>query len=194
MKDAYATSVIWRRMMYFLSPQLDIYESLKKVVKGKRVLEVGFGTGVGTLQYHAYTEYVDAVEIDPDAFSFVRRTLPLQNVRWIVDDISNPSRRYRGYDVVVMIEVLEHIHNQDKTLQVVKDALNKKGVAIISVPNANRYRRRQESLNVREYNPYSIKEKVKEVFGRSILLDANLMAVEDYETKESPIIAAGFKV
>jgi 2-polyprenyl-3-methyl-5-hydroxy-6-metoxy-1,4-benzoquinol methylase len=194
MKDAYATSVIWRRMMYFLSPQLDIYESLKKAVKGKRVLEVGFGTGIGTLQYHAYAEYVDAVEIDPDAFNFVRRTLPLQNVRWIVDDISNPSRRYRGYDVVVMIEVLEHIHNQDKTLRVLKDAVNKQGVAIISVPNANRYRRRQESLNVREYNPYSIKEKVKEVFGRSILLDANLMAVEDYETKESPIIAAGFKV
>ena len=180
--------------MYFLSPQLDIYESLKKVVQGKRVLEIGFGTGLGVLQYHAYAEYVDAVEIDEGAFGFVRKTLPLRNVRWIIDDISNPSRTYRGYDVVVMIEVLEHIVDQEKTLINLRNAVNKSGVAIISVPNANRYRRRQESLNVREYNPHTIRDLMRKVFGRAVLLDSTLMPADDLESKETPIIVAGFKV
>ncbi len=46
-----ATAVLWRRLPYMLSPQLDIYERLWPFVRRKRVLEVGFGTGIGVLQY-----------------------------------------------------------------------------------------------------------------------------------------------
>lgn len=188
MDDANATAVIWRRLIYMLTPQLDIYENLAKQVHGKRVLEIGFGTGLGVLQYHAYAEYVDAIEIDPAAFNFARKTLPLRNVRWIVDDFSNPARNYRGYDLVVMIEVLEHIQHQAKALENFKSSLRPGGFGIITAPNANRYRRRRESLNIREYNPYSLRDLLKKYFTEASLLDANLMANEDYETKESPMV------
>lgn len=189
MADSNATAVVWRRLIYMLSPQLDIYESLRTVVQGKRVLEIGFGTGMGVLQYHAFAEYVDAVEIDPAAVSFVRKTLPLRNVRWICDDISNPSRNYRGYDMFVMIEVLEHIANQDRTLQVLRNSLMRNGSGIITVPNSHRYRRRQESLNIREYTAISLRDKLKEVFERVVLLDATLMPDRDLDSRATPLIA-----
>ncbi len=189
MDDSNATAVIWRRLTYMLSPQLDVYESLRKIVHGKRVLEIGFCTGLGVLQYHAFAEYVDAVEIDPVAVSFVRKTLPLRNVRWICDDISNPSRNYRGYDMLVMIEVLEHIVNQDRALQILRNSLVRGGSGIITAPNSKRYRRRQESLNVREYTAMSLRDKLKRVFERVVLLDATLMPDDDLETRASPLIA-----
>lgn len=193
MQDNYATAVLWRRFVYMLTPQLDIYESISKVVHGKRVLEIGFGTGLGVLQYQAYAEYVDAVEIDPAASAFARKTLPLRNVRWIVDDISNPSRNYRGYDFFVMIEVLEHIQNQDRTLQIMRKALCKGGSGIITVPNANRYRRRREALNIREYDPHSFKAKLETVFDSVSMLDASLIQNGDMETRESPLIAGVYR-
>lgn len=193
MKDNYATAVIWRRLVYMLTPQLDIYESIAKVVHGKRVLEIGFGTGIGVLQYHAYAEYIDAVEIDPEAFAFVRKTMPLRNVRWILDDISNPSRNYRGYDFFVMIETLEHIQNQDRTLQILKNSLLHGGSGIITVPNVNRYRRRREVLNIREYSPHSFKTMLEKVFDGVFLLDSSLMQNGDMKTKESPLIAGVYR-
>lgn len=193
MIDKYATEVIWRRLIYMLTPQLDIYESIAKLVHRKRVLEIGFGTGLGLLQYQAYADYVDAVEIDHAAFEFARKTLPLRSVRWIVDDISNPSRNYRGYDFFVMIEVLEHIQNQDRALQVTRNALSRGGGGIITVPNANRYRRRREALSIREYTPDSFKTKLETVFDHVVILDSSLIQNGDMETKESPLIAGVYR-
>ena len=62
-----AGAVLFRRLPYMLSPQLDIYERLGPLVTEKRVLEIGFGTGLGTLQYVAAASMVDAIEIDPAA-------------------------------------------------------------------------------------------------------------------------------
>ena len=168
MNDFEASAVIWRRLIYMLTPQMDIYENLRKVVEGKRVLEIGFGTGIGVLQYAAWTEYVDAVEVDQAAVAFARKVLPLRNVRWIHDDISNPTRNYRGYDLVVMIEVLEHIFHRKKTIAILKRALRPGGHGIITVPNSLRYRRRREGGNLSEWTPEEIKYFVDGVVVRTV--------------------------
>ncbi len=187
--DNDATAVIWRRWMYSLSPQLDIYESLRKVTRGKTVLEIGFGTGIGILQYQYLAEYVDAVEIDRSAVQFARKLIPLRNVRWICDDITQPSRRYRGYDMAIMIEVLEHIETPAKAMRILRDALNESGHALITVPNANRYRRREESLNNMEWTPSEFLKFLKQYFKKVWLLDSDLIVNNDIDTRESPIIA-----
>lgn len=186
--DSEATAVIWRRWMYALTPQLDIYESLRKVVRRKTVLEVGFGTGIGILQYQYLAEYVDAVEIDKSAVIFARRLMPLRSVRWICDDITNPSNRYKGYDMVVMIEVLEHLNKPAKALRIIRNALTLPGHALITVPNKNRYRKREESLNNIEWTPIEIMKFVGEYFDKVWLLDSDLIVQEDMDTRESPII------
>lgn len=188
MNDFNATAVLWRRLMYMLTPQLDIYENVRKVVEGHRVLEIGFGTGLGILQYAPFAEYVDAVEIDTSAVSFARRVLPIRNVRWMVDDISNPTRNYRGYDIFVMIEVLEHINNRKKSIGIIRNALRRGGSGIITVPNSLRYRRRVEAGNMIEWTPTEIVEELGEYFERVVLLDSRLMVREDTDHRESPII------
>ena len=193
MNDFEASSVLWRRLIYMLTPQIDIYESIRKIVQGRRVLEIGFGTGLGVLQYYNQAEYVDAVEIDEAAVSFARKMMPLQNVRWLQDDISNPTRTYRGYDLFIMIEVLEHITDRARTLEIIRDSLRLGGSGILTVPNSNRYRRRIEPGNHAEWTPTSILADAGQVFSRVVCLDTALMPQEDLDHKESPVVIGVYR-
>lgn len=186
-----AGSVLWRRLLYFLTPQLDIYENVRRAAEGKRVLEVGFGTGVGVLQYCGLAKSVDAVDISPAAVAFARRSLPLQGVRWLEDDFCSPAQPYRTYDLVVMIEVLEHMPEFDRALFQLHAALTSQGVAILTVPNALRYRRRPEPLNVQEWTPAGFVQILKDSgFDDVWLLDSNLHLRYDMDHKESPLVVA----
>lgn len=183
-----ASSVLWRRLLYMLTPQLDIYEGLRRVVGGKKVLEVGFGTGIGVMQYAAFAEYVDAVELDQAAVEFARRCLPVANARWLHDDITKPTRNYRGYDFVVCIEVLEHVSALDAALRNIANSLAIGGAGILTVPNSLRYRRRSEALNVTEWEPAGFLALLKEHFAHVRLLDSTLFATNDLQHRESPIV------
>lgn len=190
MEDANATSVIWRRDIYKLTPQMDIYEAIRHIAHGKQILEIGFGTGFGILQYFEVAQHVDAVEIDSDAIGFARRVMPLRNVRWIEDDWLNPTRNYRGYDLIIIIEVLEHLASPRKALMALRKAMRKNGTAIITVPNTNRYRRRREALNLHEWKPHEFQMLLSMHFGGNVfMLDSDLMPAEEESTRRSPLIA-----
>ena len=169
-----ASSVLWRRLLYMLTPQLDLYENIGAICQGKRVLEIGFGTGIGILQYANQAEYIDAVEIDEAAVEFARKVFPLRNVRWLHDDFIDSSHNFKGYDLVVMIEVLEHVANFDKAMAQIGRALASGGRALLTVPNSLRYRRRREALNVREWTPKEFVDTLSGVWPKVWLLDASL--------------------
>ena len=188
--DSMASAVIWRRLVYMLTPQIDLYENVPRMVQGRRVLEVGFGTGIGCLQYAHAAEYIDAVEIDPAAVAFARRMLPLRNVRWLLDDVVNPTRTYRAYDVFLAIEVLEHVVDRGAALRTLRGALAPGGWGLVTVPNSLRYRRRTEALNAEEWTPDGALAMLGEVFQSAILLDARLMPQADQQHRESPIVVA----
>jgi 2-polyprenyl-3-methyl-5-hydroxy-6-metoxy-1,4-benzoquinol methylase len=186
-----ASSVLWRRLLYMLTPQLDIYENVRKVVDGRKVLEVGFGTGIGVLQYSAQAEYVDAVELDEAAVEFARKVFPLRNVRWLHDDITKPNRYFRGYDLVLAVEVLEHIEALDGVMRTLYAAMAPNGAGLFTVPNEARYRRRREGLNVREWTPEAFVTYLTQFFPKVWVLDTTLQpwVTEDvYRHRESPIV------
>ena len=135
-------------------------------------------------------EYVDAVELDEAAVAFARRIMPLRNVRWIHDDICNPSRTFRGYDLVVMVEVIEHIQAKDKALTNLHHAIRPGGSAIITAPNSLRGRKRAEALNVMEWTPGQFAADLRQYFQAVWLLDATLSPMTaDLQYSTTPIIA-----
>ena len=80
-------NVMYRRLGYMLTPQLTIYQNLSKYTKGKSVLEIGFGTGFGVLQYAHEADRVLGIEIEKDLVDFANWVMPLKNVDWIEGDI-----------------------------------------------------------------------------------------------------------
>ena len=188
MSDNNATAVLWRRLIYHLSPQWDIYSRIGDRMKGKRVLEVGFGTGAGVMQYAQDAESVVAIEIDKAAVEFAMKLFPLHNVCWWVQDILDYEDG--AFDYIVMIEVLEHVADYEKALKRIHDLLVPGGKALLTVPNAKRHRHKHEDLINNEWTPLEFVWKLREYFHEAELLDYDLQPLDlSKNGQATPIIA-----
>jgi 2-polyprenyl-3-methyl-5-hydroxy-6-metoxy-1,4-benzoquinol methylase len=175
-----------RRLMYFLSPQMTIYSNLREFVKGKTVLEVGYCTGFGTLQYACEASKVVAIEIDMDSVDFANKVLPVPNVSWEYGDI---CRGVLGrFDVIVMIETIEHIPRWQNAFEKCRELLLPGGKMIISTPNANGTYLKNE-LHGDEWTAQEFKERLEMYFKCVKLFDFSLKKEQDVDTRITPLVA-----
>ena len=191
------TGVMWRRLKNLLSPQLDIYTHLAERVENKSVLEVGFGTGVGSLQLSRLAYSVDACEVDPDAVKFAKQLFS-KGVVWFEHDITEDvaARHDEGgmplpplrYDVIVCIETLEHIPDYQKALENINFYLRPNGVAYISGPNANADLRKTD-LHEREFTAKEFREELHKVFSTVELFDYSLTTRQGDNSTATPLMA-----
>jgi len=198
-----AHGVLWRRLKYALTPQQDMYKSIRGHVKGASVLEVGFGTGAGVLQYAMAAKRVDAIEIDPGAVHFAQEMFPISNVRWIGADITSKSwwsaRKRRewntmgGYDFAIMIETLEHIEQWEEVLENIKILLRKGGRLIMTARNANADLRRQKDLHEREWTATELYDNLCDFFPSVSLFDYTLQNLQEEDTHLTPLVAVAKK-
>jgi glycosyltransferase involved in cell wall biosynthesis len=104
---------------------------------GRRVLEVGSGTGVMT-QYLATREHVVATDVDPQYVDLLRRTYagnPKVEVRPLdlVKLAENGLPRHR-FDTVVCSNVLEHVEDDGSALRAMRDLLVPGGRVVLVIP------------------------------------------------------------
>lgn len=106
-------------------------------VTGKRVLDVGCGAGVGTrLLLEAGAKDVVGVDIRPEALQLARQDDPRSDDAYVRHDL-NQAMPFRDgeFDLVVALEVLEHVAEQKLLLAEIQRVLSEDGMALISVPN-----------------------------------------------------------
>ncbi len=125
----------WKNLSMLLCPQMVLYTKLSTADKiHGSVLEVGFGTGSQVAQYHNVANWVTAMEVDPKAVRFAKDHWPLPRVDWIEADIC-AFQAPKMYDVIICIEVLEHVADSGAAMQNMATALRSGGTAFISVPS-----------------------------------------------------------
>jgi 2-polyprenyl-3-methyl-5-hydroxy-6-metoxy-1,4-benzoquinol methylase len=186
------SDVLWRRLQYFLSPQLDIYRNLSDKMYGKDVLEVGFGSGIGTIQLAHDANKVWAIESECDAVQFSEKVLPIHNVYWAQHDITTPVPFNRPFDVVVMIEVLEHIKEYRRALENIYNCLKPGGVLYMTARNNNADLRKNE-LHEREWKAGEFRSALLEFFPKVELYDYTLTQEQGDETRLTPLIGKATK-
>lgn len=187
-----AHDVLWRRLRYMLSPQWDIYNSLREKFDNRTVLEVGFGTGAGVLQYASKVKSVDAIEIDPSAVDFAQKAFPLKNVNWIHSDICEYDTRKR-YGLAVCVETLEHIPDDRKAIENIRRLMHRNGSLFISARNANADLRRWKDLHERELAAEEFHEFLSRYFEVVDLYDYSLTYRQDTNTTLTPLLAIATK-
>jgi 2-polyprenyl-3-methyl-5-hydroxy-6-metoxy-1,4-benzoquinol methylase len=98
-----------------------------------RILEVGAGAG-GTLSW-LKTLYprarTTAVEINPALRDELERHADVV----IIGPIDDNTSRLQDYDLILLLDVLEHLPNPSATLKTLSKMLSPGGHAIVSVPN-----------------------------------------------------------
>lgn len=128
-----------------------IYENIARLIKGRTVLEAGCGNGIGSALLERQAAYffgTDKLQSNVDFASGLYSW-----ISFAVWDINEPlSLSYSDEQVVVCIEVLEHVANPKKAMANLIDAASEE--VWISTPNGEAKPRPPENpFHVCEYTP-----------------------------------------
>jgi 2-polyprenyl-3-methyl-5-hydroxy-6-metoxy-1,4-benzoquinol methylase len=189
--DETMTTILWRRLRYMLTPQFDLYKNIAPKLNGKLVLEVGFGTGFGTVQLAGFAKEIHAIEPDADAVHFAEQVFPLGDVDWFQEDITKLVTSIK-YEAVVMVETLEHIEDWRKALGNIHGLLKPGGCLYMTARNRHADLRRND-LHEREWTAKELKNALAEYFLDVNLYDYTLANEVDETTRITPLIAVARK-
>jgi ubiquinone/menaquinone biosynthesis C-methylase UbiE len=102
--------------------------------QGKRVLDVGCGTGAYTMEIAKEADSVIGVDI---TMRFLRAYQ--QHSAGLVPPIRGASERLpfpdKSFDVIVCIETLEHVNDERETLRDMRRVLCDDGALLLAIPN-----------------------------------------------------------
>ncbi|MGC9114333.1 MAG: class I SAM-dependent methyltransferase [Candidatus Micrarchaeia archaeon] len=133
------TKYAGKSQLHALEDRLDawVYAKEKMVsslLEGRRVLDVGSGIGTFASLLAKRGFDVTAVEMDPRCVPSSRN----KGVTWVCGNLFGVRDRIpHDFDSVTLLDVLEHIEDQDKALAAVRNFLAKDGVVVVTVPAFN---------------------------------------------------------
>jgi 2-polyprenyl-3-methyl-5-hydroxy-6-metoxy-1,4-benzoquinol methylase len=113
-------------------------EQSMPVGPGVSVLEIGCGEGGNLppfLERGCKVTGVDIVQSRIEcAQVFLAEHAQIQNLTLLCNDIYNLTEKDGKYDIIIMRDVIEHIHNQEKFMGFVKQFMNDNAVFFLAFP------------------------------------------------------------
>jgi len=112
------------------------YSCAKKFLKeGDKILDFGCGTGIGSfILQKGESVRITGIDIDKAQIDFAKKLYNPSDINFIQKDII-PSGLEETYDLIVISEVLEHIENWKRILEILKENLKENGEFFITLPN-----------------------------------------------------------
>ena len=114
---------------------MDIFEKrhrdLKKHSKGRRLLEVGCAHGFLLDHLRSRGWEVTGVEVSPLSSRYARREL---NLNVITGTVEEAELEEGSFDVVLLLDVLEHLHRPFHTLRRIGQLLSPEGILVVQCP------------------------------------------------------------
>jgi SAM-dependent methyltransferase len=119
-----------------------VFESVMSKATGRRLLDIGCGSGELVSRYASQFESVAGTDVSENALKVARAQTPAGDFRK-VEDMVLPFPD-GSFDFVVSNQVLEHIYPSETALffSEISRVLAKGGQAVISTPNGDELRRR----------------------------------------------------
>jgi ubiquinone/menaquinone biosynthesis C-methylase UbiE len=141
------------------------YAFASRLCRGRRVLDLGTGTGYGAAEMAALAHRVTAVDISTDALRHAAAHSTRHNIDYASADAAALPFRTASFDLVVVFEVIEHLANWRGLLAEVRRVLAPGGQLIVSTPNKLYY---AESRQTTGPNPYHEHEFEYEEFRQAL--------------------------
>ena len=121
--------------------------------EGKRVLDVACGTGYGSSLLARRAREVWGIDLHESTVRCARRDWQRDNLFFLRGDATRLPFAGGSMELIVAMEVLEHIGNQEKLAEELARVCSPKGAVLISTPNRALY------SDAREYrNPFHVRE------------------------------------
>lgn len=126
------------------------YDFCIPYIMNKRVLEVGFGEGYGVGRLSENCSSYDAVDVTDEWIESAKRKYGKENVTFRLYDGKILPYGDQSFDVVISMQVIEHIKDYKNYLLEIKRVLRPSGMAILGTPN--------KKAMISGVNPYHYKE------------------------------------
>lgn len=143
---------------------------------GRRVLDVGCGTGYGTEELARQASFATGLDRASEALEYARPEYP--DVRWVQASADGLPFQDASFDLVTAFEVIEHLRDWRAFLGEVKRVLAPQGLFFVSTPNQEYYRQsRAESgpnpFHEHEFTYQEFAEELAAYFPQSLILQQN---------------------
>ena len=140
------------------------YELARALCAGKTVLEVGAASGEGTALLAGAAKHVTA--LDRQKLWTDARTAQLSDVDFVCRDVLSMPAEWAGrFDVVIAMELIEHVEDVERFQQAIFNVLAKDGLCLLSTPNFDLYSDRGDGSRRPLYAPHLREYRADEIDG-----------------------------
>lgn len=139
------------------------------------VLDLGCGSGFKLIKYFDDVEKTVGIDL-PDTVNWLNKKYPNKN--WS-SDFNEPKE---GYDVLICSDVIEHVLDPDKILDIIEES--KPMIIVISTPNRDRGLNQTGPPN----NPHHIREWNKDEFASYISSRFNIAEHLEFDKNTQCIV------
>lgn len=178
-----------------------VHPQYGKFIWKPTVCDIGCGTGVGTNILSQEADFIWGIDKNPDNVKFATEMFTRQKngiyytpeIRFDVTDIENEPREMMKFDVLVAVELIEHLANPESLMVFIKRLCKpKNSIAWISTPNRqNRHLGQTQPRNkyhTREFNGVEFATLLRKHFGKVNLFNSIGEPVEE-TTNHTPLLA-----
>jgi SAM-dependent methyltransferase len=113
------------------------YAFATRFADGRRVLDLGCGTGYGTADLARVASVAVGIDLAADAIDYAKQTFP--SAHFLQCSATSVPFSPASFDLVTAFEVIEHLRDWRALLAQAHHVLNAKGVLIVSTPNTRYY-------------------------------------------------------
>jgi 2-polyprenyl-3-methyl-5-hydroxy-6-metoxy-1,4-benzoquinol methylase len=162
-------------------------------IKDKKVLDAGCGCGYGAhLLAKKGAKKVVGVDNSEEALAYCKDRYQAPNLSFKKMDCTRLNFADESFDAIVSFEVIEHLKNQVAFSKEMKRVLTKKGIFIISTPNAKDKSSVKSKFHFREYNPGQLRRLLKKYFSDVTLYGQrfNPLLIKNSEEKAKQLAGA----
>lgn len=130
--------------------------ALKNITGGKkRILDLGCGTGLSSVQFFRKGHKVVGIDISKDMLSEAKK-YPFEKL--ICQDLEQPLKvRDRYFDVVMLVGTMEFIKNPYKLFKQIYSKLKNQGIFLVTIPKKLS---KSTRLKIRNYT----RDKIEPIF------------------------------
>ena len=125
------------------------YAFAARYAAGKRVLDVGCGTGYGTAELAKTARSATGVDVAPEAVEYATEHYP--GITFRIAPAGKLPFDVASFDLITAFELIEHLDDWRAMLHEVRRVLDRAGVFIVSTPNKLYY---AETRGTAGPNPY----------------------------------------
>lgn len=168
---------IQKNLLQFLI-RLARYKFVARILKKTdRVLEIGSGSGLGSIFLSQHSEYVTGLDVKSTEVEEAKAINRRDNVDFIVGDFFNLDETLK-YDVIVALDVIEHMPEDVGHLFVaaISRHLKPTGMAVIGTPSLYSYEYQSplsKASHVKCYDQQELLGVIDNYFGRTVAFSMN---------------------